>query len=79
MAVVISSAGSRLKLRELVMPELVDPKQLRETAARPKHLTNGSEVHRLWHIPAELYPNQLSGETAQLAQDVSHFLFCGRL
>ena len=69
----IPSCGRRLKLREMLLPQVVDRQQLRDTRSRPdvsNGKSNGS-IASIWAVPAELFPRSLSDKSKRLADEVS--------
>lgn len=63
----------RLKLRELLLPKVVDRGQLRETRARPSAgPSNGASngATSIWSVPADLFPRDLSQSTKRLIDEV---------
>ena len=62
----------RLKLREMLLPQVVDRQQLRDTRSRPdtgNGQSNGS-LASTWAVPAELFPRSLSEKSRRLADEV---------
>ena len=57
----------RLKLRELLLPKVVDRHKLRETRARAP---SGNGVGNVWAVPADLFPSQLPQATQRLVDEV---------
>ena len=68
----ILMCGRRLKLREMLLPQVVDRQQLRDTRSRPdvsNGKSNGS-IASIWAVPAELFPRSLSDKSKRLADEV---------
>ena len=68
--VTISWLSCRLKLRELLLPKVVDRGQLRETRARPSNGVSNGAASNIWAVPADLFPCALPQRTQRLADEV---------
>ena len=63
----------RLKLRELLLPKVVDRGEMRERRGAPEAGSNGASngSGNIWAVPADLFPCELPQGTRRLVDEVS--------
>ena len=64
----------------MLLPQVVDRKELRETRSRPdtgNGQSNGS-LASIWAVPAELFPRSLSETSRRLADEVCLDVSCSQ-